>query len=49
MDPIYEENVILTQSEGLMMDGRPKNPKHARNKNVMVVGGSDKTRFNVTG
>lgn len=49
IDPIYEENIILTQSERLMMDGRPKNPKHARNKNVMVVGGSGsgKTRFYV--
>lgn len=40
-------NIILTQSEGLMMSGRPKNPANARNKNVLVVGGSGsgKTRF----
>jgi type IV secretion system protein VirD4 len=40
-------NIILTQTEGLMMSGRPKNPAHARNKNVLVVGGSGsgKTRF----
>lgn len=49
MDPIYEENILLTETERLMMNGRPKNPKHARNKNVMVVGGSGsgKTRFYV--
>ena len=42
-----ENNIILTQSEGLMMSGRPKNPANARNKNVLVVGGSGsgKTRF----
>ena len=40
MDPKPENNIILTQSEGLMMSGRPKNPAHARNKNVLVVGGS---------
>ena len=47
MDPKPENNIILTQSEGLMMSGRPKNPAHARNKNVLVVGGSGsgKTRF----
>ena len=47
MDPKPENNVILTQSEGLMLNGRPKNPAHARNKNVLVVGGSGsgKTRF----
>uniref|UniRef100_UPI0035E43E42 VirD4-like conjugal transfer protein, CD1115 family n=1 Tax=Tissierella praeacuta TaxID=43131 RepID=UPI0035E43E42 len=49
IDPIYEENIILTQTERLMMNGRPKNPKYARNKNVLVVGGSGsgKTRFYV--
>jgi type IV secretion system protein VirD4 len=49
MDSIYEENILLTETERLMMNGRPKNPKHARNKNVMVVGGSGsgKTRFYV--
>lgn len=40
MDPKPENNMILTQTEGLMMSGRPKNPAHARNKNVLVVGGS---------
>ena len=47
MDPKPENNIILTQSEGLMMSGRPKNPANARNKNVLVVGGSGsgKTRF----
>ena len=41
------DNIILTQTEGLMMSGRPKNPTYARNKNVLVVGGSGsgKTRF----
>ena len=47
MDPKPENNIILTQSEGLMMSGRPKKPANARNKNVLVVGGSGsgKTRF----
>lgn len=47
MDPQPENNIILTQTEGLMMSGRPKNPAYARNKNVLVVGGSGsgKTRF----
>ena len=47
IDPKPENNIILTQTEGLMMSGRPKNPAHARNKNVLVVGGSGsgKTRF----
>lgn len=40
MDPNPENNIILTQSEGLMLNGRPKNPANARNKNVLVVGGS---------
>lgn len=41
------DNIILTMTEGLMMSGRPKNPTYARNKNVLVVGGSGsgKTRF----
>ena len=49
IDLIYEENIILTQTERLMMNGRPKNPKYSRNKNVLVVGGSGsgKTRFYV--
>jgi len=47
MDADPWKNVILTQSEGLMMGSRPKNPKHARNKNILVIGGSGsgKTRF----
>lgn len=47
MDSKAENNVILTQTEGLTMNSRPKNPKHARNKNILVVGGSGsgKTRF----
>lgn len=47
IDPTFENNVILTQSERLMMSNRPKNPAHARNKNVLVIGGSGsgKTRF----
>ena len=47
MDPKPENNIILTQTEGLMMSGRPQNPAFARNKNVLVVGGSGsgKTRF----
>ena len=47
MDQKPGNNIILTQSEGLMMSGRPKNPANARNKNVLVVGGSGsgKTRF----
>ena len=46
-DPVFENNVILSQSERLTMNSRPKNPKYARNKNVLVIGGSGsgKTRF----
>ncbi len=46
-DPKFENNVILTQTERLMMSNRPKDPKTARNKNVMIIGGSGsgKTRF----
>lgn len=42
-----ENNVILTQTEGLIMNGKPKGPKYARNKNILVIGGSGsgKTRF----
>ncbi|MGF3225973.1 VirD4-like conjugal transfer protein, CD1115 family [Facklamia sp. P12932] len=49
IDPKFENNVILTQTESLTMNSRPKNPKYARNKNVLVVGGSGsgKTRFYV--
>ena len=47
IDPIFENNVLLTQTERLMMSSRPKHPKYARNKNVLVIGGSGsgKTRF----
>lgn len=47
MDPKPENNVILTNTEGLMMSNRPKMAKYARNKNVLVIGGSGsgKTRF----
>ena len=47
MDPCFENNVILTQTERLTMTNRPKNPKYARNKNVLIIGGSGsgKTRF----
>ena len=46
-DPVFENNVILTRTERLMMGNRPKTPAHARNKNVLIVGGSGsgKTRF----
>ena len=49
IDPVFENNVLLTQTERLMMSGRPKHPKYARNKNVIVIGGSGsgKTRFYV--
>ena len=47
IDPVFQNNVILTQTERLTMSSRPKNPKYARNKNVLVIGGSGsgKTRF----
>ncbi|MCD8130387.1 MAG: type IV secretory system conjugative DNA transfer family protein [Lachnospiraceae bacterium] len=47
VDPKFENNVILTRTERLMMSNRPKNPANARNKNVLIVGGSGsgKTRF----
>ena len=46
-DPVFKNNVILTETERLMMSNRPKDPRNARNKNVLVVGGSGsgKTRF----
>jgi len=49
IDPVFDNNVILTQTERLTMNSRPKNPANARNKNVLVVGGSGsgKTRFYV--
>ena len=47
MDPVARNNVILTQTEGLTMNSRPSHPKYARNKNVLIIGGSGsgKTRF----
>ncbi|QNK40256.1 VirD4-like conjugal transfer protein, CD1115 family [Caproicibacter fermentans] len=47
IDPVFENNVILTQTERLTMNSRPKDPKTSRNKNVLVIGGSGsgKTRF----
>ena len=45
IDPVFENNVILTQTERITMNNRPKQPKYARNKNVLVNGGSGKTRF----
>ena len=47
VDPEFENNIILTQTESLTMNSRPKNPKTARNKNVVIIGGSGsgKTRF----
>ena len=47
VDPVFENNAILTETERLMMSGRPKQPKYARNKNILVIGGSGsgKTRF----
>ena len=47
MAPKFEDNIILTKTERLMMSNRPPDPKNARNKNVLVVGGSGsgKTRF----
>ena len=49
IDPVFENNVLLTQTERLTMNSRPKHPKYARNKNVIVIGGSGsgKTRFYV--
>ena len=47
IDPVFDNNIILTQTERLTMSSRPKQPKYARNKNVLVIGGSGsgKTRF----
>ena len=47
VDPVFQNNVILTKTESLTMNSRPKDPKTARNKNVLVIGGSGsgKTRF----
>ena len=47
IDPDFQNNIILTQTERLTMNSRPKQPKYARNKNILVIGGSGsgKTRF----
>ena len=47
IDPVFDNNVLLTHTERLMMSNRPKDPKNARNKNILVIGGSGsgKTRF----
>ncbi len=47
IDPDFQNNILLTQTERLTMNSRPKQPKYARNKNVVVIGGSGsgKTRF----
>lgn len=47
VDPKFENNIILTQTESLTMNNRPADPKTARNKNVLIIGGSGsgKTRF----
>lgn len=49
MDEKFQNNILLTKTERLSMNGRPSNPKYARNKNVLVIGGSGsgKTRFYV--
>ncbi|HGD7109520.1 TPA: VirD4-like conjugal transfer protein, CD1115 family [Streptococcus pneumoniae] len=49
MDEKFQNNILLTQTERLTMNGRPTNPKYARNKNVLIIGGSGsgKTRFYV--
>ena len=47
IDPVFANNIILTQTESLTMNNRPADPKTARNKNVLIIGGSGsgKTRF----
>ncbi len=47
VDPVFANNIILTQTESLTMNNRPKDPRTARNKNVLIIGGSGsgKTRF----
>ena len=47
MDPVFQNNVILSKTERITMNSRPKDPKYARNKNILIVGGSGsgKTRF----
>ena len=41
-DPVFQNNVLLTQTERLTMNSRPKQPKYARNKNILVIGGKRK-------
>ena len=45
MDADFDNNIPLTQTERLTMNSRPKSPKYARNKNILIIGGSGKTRF----
>ena len=45
MDDDFSNNVILTQTEALTMNSRPKQPKYARNKNILVIGGSGSGTF----
>ncbi len=47
INPVFQQNVILTETERLTMESRPKDPRYARNKNVLIIGGSGsgKTRF----
>jgi len=49
MDEKFQNNILLTQTKRLTMNGRPANPKYARNKNVLVIGGSGsgKTTFRI--
>ena len=49
VDEKFQNNILLTQTERLKINGRPVNPKYVRNKNVLVIGGSGsgKTRFYV--
>ena len=42
IDPVFENNILLTMTERLTMNGRPKNPKYARNKNILVIGERDR-------
>ena len=50
MDPKFEENIILTKTERLMLSSRPPDPKNARNKNVLIVGsGGDRVQWTKQG
>ena len=48
VDPIFENNIILTETERLTMNSRPKAPKYARNKNVIVIGAQDPVKPDFT-